>query len=103
MALLRRLQLQAILSSMDGVKKAYFQAPSDDKMEYPCIVYQLDDVATSFADGVPYARTARYQVTVFDMDPDTKIPDMVGSLPKSSFERFFTADGLNHYVFNLYF
>lgn len=72
-------------------------------MEYPCIRYNLDDVDTAYANGVPYARTARYQVTVIDRDPDTKIPDVVGGFPMSSFDRFYTAEGLNHYVFNLYF
>ena len=98
-----RLQLQALLSGILEVKAAYFQAPPADKMEYPCIIYDLDDRETLFADNNPYRHTKRYQVTVIDRNPDSLIPDAVAALPLSSFSRRFTANSLHHEVFNLYF
>lgn len=99
----RRLQLHSLLSSIPGVAKAYFQAPPAEKMEYPCIIYSLDAMDSSFANNNPYRSTKRYQVTVIDQDPDSVIPDAVASLPMSSFSRRFAVSNLNHSVFNLYF
>lgn len=97
----RRLQLQALLESFcDNV---YFQPPPDAQMQYPCIRYRRDDADTKFADNKPYGRKKRYQVTVIDPDPDSPIPDQIATLPLCSFDRFFTADNLNHDVYNVYF
>jgi hypothetical protein len=99
-----RTLLQTLLESLvpEG-KKVYFQPPAKVEMVYPCIVYKLYDVETKFADNSPYSKTKRYQITVIDPNPDTEIPDKVGDLPLSSFVRFFVADGLNHYIYNVYF
>jgi hypothetical protein len=98
-----RLQLQTLLSGIPDVAKAYFQAPPADILEYPCIIYTVDDRESSFADNSPYRNTKRYQVTVIDRDPDTKIPDAIAALPLSRFSRRFVANKLHHEVFNLYF
>ena len=72
-------------------------------MRYPCIVYRRDRPSVAFADNKPYRRTQRYQVTVIDSDPDSDIPDLIAALPLCEYDRFFTADNLNHDVFNLFF
>jgi hypothetical protein len=72
-------------------------------MVYPCIVYQLNDIDTGHASNLPYRRTKEYQITVMDRDPDTLLVDKVSALPTSRFERFFTVNQLNHYVFTLDF
>ena len=99
----QRLQLQAILKAIPGVQKAYFQAPPNTGMKYPCIIYELDDVETEYADDVPYRSTKRYQITVIDEDPDSLIPDQIAKLPMSAFDRFYVADNLNHTVYNVFF
>jgi hypothetical protein len=72
-------------------------------MQYPCIVYNRDSADTEFADNTPYRYTKRYQVTVIDRNPDSGVPDKVAALPRCSYDRFFTADNLNHDVFNIFF
>lgn len=99
----RRADLQDILKDILGTDNVYFQPPPSVSMEYPCIVYQRDYEATTFADDKPYSRKKRYQVTVIDRDPDSVIPDKIADLPLSSFDRFYTADNLNHDVFKLFF
>jgi hypothetical protein len=42
-------------------------------------------------------------ITVIDPDPDSEIPSKVAALPMSLFNRFYTADDLNHDVYNVYF
>lgn len=99
-----QLQLQSLLESFlpeDG--KVYFQPPNGLQMVYPCIVFKRDSAETEFAGNNPYRYTKRYQVTVIDRDPNSDIPDKIAALPLCSFDRFYTADNLNHDVFNLFF
>lgn len=97
----QRLELQAILEAI--VPNVYFQPPSNVVMQRPCILYKIDSQNTRFADDLPYHRRKRYMVTVIDSDPDSEIPDKVADLPMCTFDRFYTADQLNHNVFRLYF
>ena len=97
----QRLQLHQLLETF--VDNVYFQPPTNVKLIYPCIIYKRDFADVKFADDIPYNRTLRYAVTVIDQDPDSDIPSKVASLPMCLFNRFFTADNLNHDVYNLYF
>lgn len=99
----QRLELQTLLENLIGTRNVYFQPPANVMMTYPCIVYRRDFAESEFADNSPYRYTKRYQVTVIDRDPDSVIPDKVAVLPMCSFNRFFTADNLNHDVFNIFF
>jgi hypothetical protein len=72
-------------------------------MQYPCILYKRDTADTAYADNKPYRYTQRYQVMVIDGDPDSSIRPKVAALPLSSFDRHYTADNLNHDVYNLFF
>lgn len=98
-----RLELQTLLEGLLESDHVYFQPPASIQMQYPCIVYHRYDALNKFAGNKPYSRTKRYQVTVIDRDPDSDVPDKVASLPMCTLNRFFTADNLNHDVFNLYF
>ncbi len=96
-----REQLHALLLTLADY--VYFQPPSNLVMQYPCIVYKRDNAETLFAGNKPYRYVKRYQVTVIDSDPDSDIPDKVAGLPLCGFDRHYTADNLNHDVFNLFF
>lgn len=98
-----RLQLSQILRALLGTTNVYFQPPDGTKMKYPCIKYELDGVNTIFANNKPHRSVKRYAVTVIDPDPDSPIPDKVGKLPMCRFDRPYTADNLNHWVYNLYY
>jgi len=99
----QRLELQALLIEILGTEHVYFQPPPTLQMEYPCIVYQRDYLLTNHADDKPYKRTKRYQVTIIDRNPDSDVPDKVAALPLCVFDRFYTADNLNHDVYKLFF
>lgn len=98
-----RTELQTILEDLTGVKKAYFQADQNTNMEYPCIEYHRFDSAATFADNIKYRFKKGYMVTVLDYDPDSLIPDQVENLPLTRSDRFYVVDGLNHFVFKLFF
>jgi hypothetical protein len=96
-------ELQAILKGLDGVEDAYIQAPTTG-MKYPCIVIERDaPTNVSFADNVKYVLKKAYSVIVVDRDPQSLIPDYVEGLPHSRFERYYRADGLHHFAFQLFF
>lgn len=95
--------LHETLQSLQGVEKAYFQAPTEDLMVYPSIEYRLDDEYVIYADNNPYNRVLGYQVTVMDRNPDSKIPGLVAMLPMTAFQRRFVVDGLYHTVYKLFF
>lgn len=96
-----RIELQTVLEGI--VTPVFFQPPPSAAMTYPCIVYQLDDVNTNYANNLPYSHKKGYMITVIDPDPDSSIPDSIGELESAKFDRFYTADNLNHFVFTLYF
>jgi hypothetical protein len=96
-----RLQLQTLLEEI--TEHVYFQPPSSIQMQYPCIVYIRDGSDTKYADDAPYTHAKRYQVTVIDRNPDTELSDQLERLRYCSFDRYFPADNLNHYVFTLFF
>ncbi len=98
-----RLELQALLTSLLGSSNVYFQPPESIKMKYPAIVYTLDFQQTTFADDKPYTHRPRYLVTVIDANPDSLIPAKIAALPLCVFDRFFTADKLNHTAYRLFF
>lgn len=99
----RRLQLQSLLEDLLGSRNVYFQPPTNVQLQYPCIVYKRDTAQTLFADNDPYRYTKRYQLTVIDRDPDSDIPNRVSKLRMCRHQAFFTADNLNHDIFDLYF
>lgn len=72
-------------------------------MQYPCIIYKRDYMDTKFSNNKPYKHKKRYQVIVVDADPDSVIHEKVAALPLCSYDRFYTADNLNHDVYNLFF
>lgn len=98
-----RLKLQKIFCEILGNDHAYFQPTENIKMEYPAIVYNLDDVWKLDADDGTYIAIRRYQVTVIHEDPDNEIIGKVAALPKCQYNRHYTQDQLNHDVFTLYF
>lgn len=98
-----RLELQALLVELLGSDQVYFQPPPTVQMKYPCIVYNRDRREIRYAGNKPYMHAKRYEVKVIDRSPDSDIPERVAELPGVSYERFYTADNLNHDVFNLYF
>ena len=94
--------LQAKLEDILGVKKVYFQPPSNVTMVYPCIVYHYDGEDSLHADDKKYCIIDKYSLTLISKDP---VPDTVlnavGAIPYSIFNRYYSADNLHHWSFSL--
>lgn len=87
----------------DDENHCYFEPPADIDMKYPCIVYNYTNDSDIFADNIHYQSSKRYTVTIIDDDPDSKIPNRMKELPYCTSDRNFASDGLNHFVFTLYY
>ena len=98
-----RIKLHEKLVNILGSRYVYFQPPETIKMVYPCIIYKLNNIDTLHADDKPYINTNNYLITIIDKDPDSIIPNKLFNLPMCRFDRTYTLDNLNHWVFNLYF
>lgn len=98
-----RLNLQLLLENLLGSRNVYFQPPESVKMKYPAIVYALEDIDNAYADNGVYSSYRKYSVTVIDEDPDSPFIDTVAALSTCRFNRHYTSDNLNHWVYSLYF
>ncbi len=98
-----RLELQALLEELLGSRNVYYQPPESISMNYPAIVYSLNDIENRFANNGVYDQALSYQLTLIDEDPDTEIKGIISRLPMCTFDRHFRSDNLNHYVFTIYF
>lgn len=97
-----RADLHTKLNDILGNTKVYFQPPTNYKIGNPCIVYELGKIESKFANNLIYKSMNRYTVTLIHSDPDNEVKDEILSLPFTSFDRFYTADTLNHYVYTVY-
>lgn len=98
-----RLDLHEQLCKIPGAVQVYFRPPSSG-MVYPCIIYNLEGDMDYFADNIPYINPKRWSVIVIDENPDSEIPNRLKEqLPYCVFDRTYETDGLNHFVFTLYF
>lgn len=98
----RRPQLHQLLKSLfNGAPHVYHQRPSNNKLEYPCIIYRLSDIPEDHADNLRYFEHRTYQLTLIDPDPDSKLREKVAKLKWCKFDRSYVNDNLNHFVFTL--
>lgn len=98
-----RLSLHNYLKGILGSNHVYFQPPSSKELDYPAIVYGLEDIDKTFANDDTYLSRRRYSVTLIDEDPDSQFIEAINQIPMCTFDRPFISDNLNHYVFKLYY
>ena len=99
----KRTDLQTLLEDLLGSRNVYFQPPENFKLDYPCIIYSRNAGKTQFANNNPYQHHLQYSIMVIDRNPDSLIPGKIAMLPMCTFERNYTADNLNHDVYNIYY
>ena len=97
-----RLNLQTTFEEILCNRNVYFQPPSSVQMKYPAIVYNLSDIGKKHANNRTYKKLPSYTVTLIDRNPDSEYVDKILELPYCSFDRFYTANNLNHFVFTIY-
>ena len=98
-----RLTLHEELCDLLGSRNCYFQPPASVQMKYPAIVYSLNNVDEWHANDNMYKPLPAYSVILIDKNPDTEFLEPLLRLQYCRFNRFYTADNLNHWVFTLYY
>lgn len=94
-------ELEEIAMAATGKSHVYYQPPEKLKIEYPCIVYELSSMASTYADGRPYTFQTKYSITAIDRNPESKFPLLLREMRCVRFDRTFRSDGLYHWVFTI--
>jgi hypothetical protein len=95
---LRRLLSEA-MEECGEEPKLYYQPPESMKLAYPCFVYHFDGFQNRVADNVKYTTGVSFDVTYITRSPTSRVPIVVNKIPLMSFDRYYTADNLHHYVY----
>lgn len=98
-----RIELQTKLEELLGSRNVYYQPPASVKMEYDAIRYSKKNIQRSNANNNLYLKNNCYDLIVISKRPDPDVMDKLLELPYCSFDRYYTSDNLNHYVFTLYY
>lgn len=98
-----RPNLQKELETLLGSKNVYYQPPASVIMQYDAIVYSRSNIENTYANNNVYKQDDAYEVIAIYEDPDSDLPRKISKLPKCRFVRHYTADNLNHDVFELYY
>lgn len=100
----RRLKLDKELRALADSSNVYYQPPESIKMNYPAIVYHLNDAQSIHADDLNYVNRKRYTVTYITRNPDqTFMNEMLDTFSYCTFDRWYAADNLHHFVYDLYY
>lgn len=100
-----RLSLDTLLRETFGDRvNYYFQPPTGYKIEYPALIYKLDDLKDRYANNNVYNRRHAYAVLLILDEPDNDLVDMMDDLPYTHMSRSpYTNDNLYHYPFTIYY
>ena len=98
-----RIELDKILRSTLGSANVYFDPPESFKLNYPCIVYSLGGHSEVFADDNRYYMMKRYTLTYITRNADDPMVEKLDGLKYCRLSRPYTADGLFHYAYDIYF
>jgi hypothetical protein len=102
-----RLELDDILAGIigitesDGDRHTYYNPPPSVRMRYPAIKYSLSNVASKYANDGVYNVAPTYEAILIDEEVDTQYLIPMLHIPQCKFNRFYIAEGLNHWVFTI--
>lgn len=100
----RRLDLHDELKELLGTNYCYYQPPESVKLKYPCYVYHREPEDVIRANNRLYRRVHKYGLTYITFDPDDPlIEETQDHFQMCGSPRFYAADGLNHYYYDLYY
>lgn len=97
-----RLQLHEELCTILGSRNVYFNPPETVKLQYPAIIYSLDNYGNIPANNEVYLQWPDYGLILIDKDPDSSIAAKLSVLRGCRLSRSpYPKDGLWHFPFNL--
>lgn len=98
-----RIKMGEKLKTVPGVKRVYFRPPPNVKLEYPCIIYNREEMDTESADDRHYLIYDKWAVTAIGFKSDDDIPRWIlSNFPKSRHTQSYNSDNLLHDRFRIY-
>ena len=95
--------IQEFFETLLGTRNVYFRPPPSVRMNYPCIRYDIKNITGLRADDTLYTKFKSYEVTLIDPNIKSEFVDKIVVLPHCRFDRWYATDGLNNFVFTLYY
>lgn len=95
--------IQTLFETLIESRNVYFRPPPSVRMSYPAIRYDIKDIGGLRADDTLYARFNSYEVTLIDPNIKSEFVNKLLALPYCSFVRWYAVDGLNHFVFTIFY
>jgi hypothetical protein len=92
-------ELCSILKS----RNVYYQPPESIKINYPAIVYSMNNIRNNFANNSIYTKQKQYEVIVIGKEADSEILERLMKLPLCQFNRTYQSDNLYHDVFTIFY
>lgn len=99
----RREELNDIFVKLLRSRNVYYQPPTNLIMKYDAIRYSLSEMQGRYADDMKYSKMKSYDGIVICREPDPQVVEDLSELPYCSFGRPYTAEGLYHYPFTIYY
>lgn len=84
-------------------QNVYFQPPANKKLDYPCIIYNLDKADVTYADNGIYLIMNEYSLTYITRDPDDGNIHSILGIRYCSMNRAYPSDNLHHYAYKLFY
>lgn len=98
----KRRKLQSLLEELLESRNVYFQPPSNIRMKYPCVVYELSRIQNQHADNAAYLKGLGFSVMYITRNPEDEMILKLDSLPYAYFDTHFESDNLHHYQYTIY-
>lgn len=101
----RREEFNQHLVQILGHDRVHYNAPTEGKLYYPCIMYELENTNVSSAGNKIFNLSRGYKVThiTVNVDESDEVMNSILALAHSSFRTRFNSDGLYHTVYSVYY
>lgn len=93
-----RLTLHHKLVDILGSENVYYNPPESQKLNFPCIVYNLSYIEQIHADNIKYIDYTTYKITVVSKNPDHPAIRSILDIPMTKFSTNYVKNGFYHCV-----
>lgn len=97
-----RYDLDDLLMQIHKGGYVYYNPPTNIRMNYPAIRYNLSSISSQYANDRKYSNKKRYDLVVICEESDPEVVDALLELEYCSFNTHYKSDNLNHYSLTLY-
>lgn len=93
-----RLTLQTKLENVLGSRNVYYNPPESQKMNFPCIVYNLTNIQPIHADNQTYLDYTTYKIIYVSKQVDSPTVRDLLNIPMTRFSTKYVKNGFWHTV-----